>query len=63
MRQRIVRACSLRPPVPAAVKVYWIDAGTAKIQRASLDGSNVEDLVTSGLGYPEDIALDVAAGR
>ena len=63
MRQRIVRACSLRPPVPAAVKMYWVDADTAKIQRASLDGSNVEDLVASGLSDPYAIALDVAAGR
>ena len=57
-------ACSLRPPsIPIADKMYWTDTGTDKIQRASLDGSNVEDLVTSGLGSPRGIALDVAAGR
>ena len=57
-------ACSLRhPSIPIADKMYWVDTGTAKIQRASLDGSNVEDLVASGLSYPDGIALDVAAGR
>ena len=30
-------------------KMYWTDSGTRKIQRANLDGSGVEDLVTSGL--------------
>ena len=57
-------ACSLRhPSIPIADKMYWTDFGTDKIQRASLDGSNVEDLVASGLSYPIGIALDVAAGR
>ena len=40
----------------------WVPRGTAKIQCANLDGSNIEDLVT-GLGYPSDIALDVSAGK
>ena len=44
-------------------KMYWIDAGSNKIQRANLDGSNIEDLVTTGLGRPIDIALDVSDGR
>ena len=48
----------------AAGKMYWTDAGTDKIQRANLDGSVVEDLVTSGLRIlPAGIALDVAAGK
>ena len=34
-----------------------------KIQRANLDGSNVEDLVTTGLSDPFDIALDVGNGK
>ena len=33
---------------------------TGKIQRAELDGSEVEDLVTEGLNFPADIALDPA---
>ena len=37
--------------------------GTDKIQRANLDGSNVEDLVTSGLRSPPSIALDIAGGK
>ncbi len=28
-------------------KMYWADQATFKIQRADLDGSNVEDLVTT----------------
>ena len=54
--------CATRS-IPIADKMYWTDYGTLKIQRASLDGSNVEDLVTSGLACPGGIALDVAAGR
>ena len=43
-------------------KMYWTDVDTDKIQRANLDGSNVEDLVT-GLSDPFGIALDVAKGK
>ena len=43
------------------VKIYWTTAG--KIQRANLDGSNIEPLVTTGLRYPHGIALDVAGGK
>ena len=41
-------------------KMYWTDFGTRKIQRANLDGSNVEDLVTTGLINPVFIALEVS---
>jgi len=44
-------------------KMYWTDTGTDKIQRANLDGSGVEDLVTSGLSAPYGIALDAAGGK
>ena len=44
-------------------KMYWPDSVTDKIQRANLDGSNVEDLVTEGLSDPDGIALDVAGGK
>ena len=59
----------------AGGKMYWVDSGadkvtdsgieevTDKIQRANLDGSAVEDLVTSGLALPLGIALDVAGGK
>ena len=46
-----------------AGKMYWTDGGTHKIQRANLDGSGVEDLVTSGLLYPDSLALDLGAGK
>ena len=42
----------------AAGKVYWTARG--KIQRANVDGSNIEDVVT-GLGGPVGIALNVSA--
>ncbi len=45
--------------------IYWTDIATEKIQRANLDGSNIEDLVTEaqGLVSPMAIALDMAAGK
>ena len=43
--------------------MYWTDSGTDRIQRANLDGSNVEDLLTTGLSQPEELALDVVAGK
>jgi hypothetical protein len=46
-----------------AGKMYWTDIGTGKIQRANLDGSGVEDLVTTGVKLPVRIALDLARGK
>ncbi len=56
-----------------AAKIYWTDSGTGnptpmeddKIQRADLDGSNVETLVTyeNFLRLPMGIELDVAGGK
>ena len=40
-------------------KMYWTDIFAKKIQRADLDGQNVEDLVTMGLSFPFGIALDL----
>ena len=48
--------------VSGASKIYWIDADSRKIQRANLDGCDVEDLVT-GLNLPLGIALDVTGGK
>ena len=48
--------------------MYWTDwgtgpdLGTAKIQRANLDGSNIEDLVTR-LDTPRGPVLDVVGGK
>ena len=46
-------------------KLYWTDDGTQKIQRANLDGSGVEDVVTgaSGMDWPGGLALDVDGGK
>ncbi len=44
-------------------RMYWLDRATDRIQRSDLDGSNVEDLVTSGLSGPKELALDVAGGK
>ncbi len=60
--------------VPKAMgKIYWTDSGTGnptpmqddKIQRADLDGSNVETLLTyeNFLRLPMGITLDVAGGK
>ena len=56
-----------------AGKMYWTDSGTGapnplendKIQRANLDGSNVETLLTfqNQLRVPRGIALDVAGNK
>ncbi|RIK75032.1 hypothetical protein DCC62_14100, partial [candidate division KSB1 bacterium] len=46
----------------AQSKMYWTDPGYARIQRANLDGSVVEDIVI-GLSFPYGIALDLAAGK
>ena len=50
-----------RPPLRKRGKLYWADGG--KIQRSNLDGSGVEDLVTTGLGNPDGLALDVSGGK
>jgi len=60
-------ALNLAATAQQAVRMYWTDVGTqaadGKIQRANLDGSNIQDLVTTGLTMPMGIALDVAAGK
>jgi len=44
-------------------KMYWTDKGTGKVQRANLDGSNIEDLVTTWVIDPYGIALDPVGGK
>ena len=46
-------------------KLYWTDWVAERIRRANLDGTNVEDLVTSadGLDRPVALALDVRNGK
>jgi len=43
-------------------KLYWTEAGIGKIQRANLDGSDIEDVV-SNLSTPFGIALDPVGGK
>ena len=49
----------------SAPKMYWTKEDAYDIQRANLDGSNVEDLVTIRPDYRgvKGIALDVAGGK
>lgn len=47
----------------SAGRMYWTDLGTGKIQRANLDGSGVEDVVTTGVDQPVRIAIDVLASK
>jgi sugar lactone lactonase YvrE len=44
-------------------KMYWTDLGIDKIQRVNLNGTGLEDLVTTGLIAPRGIAVDVAGGK
>ena len=39
--------------------IYWVDHSSGSIQRARLDGSELQYLVRSGLRLPEGIALDI----
>ena len=49
-------------PALTDVYMYWADLGTNKIQRANLDGTNVQDLLT-GFGRPTGITLDISSGK
>lgn len=43
-------------------KIYWVDYGTDVIQRANLNGTDVEDLLATG-PYPYGIAIDPAGSK
>jgi DNA-binding beta-propeller fold protein YncE len=43
-------------------KIYFADRDTDKIQRSNLDGTDVEDVITTGLADPTGVALDPVAG-
>ncbi len=63
--REFVTPLDLGATVPASIaldvtggKMYWTDWHTNKILRANLDGSNVEDILTSGVSFSCGIALD-----
>ena len=67
---REIRPDELLTPVRIALdlwrrKMYWTDQGSSaipnsdKIQRANLDGTNVEDFIATGLTTPSTIALEI----
>ena len=43
--------------------MYWAENNLKKLQRANLDGTVVENLVTTGLSAPYGLVLDVAGGK
>ena len=57
------------PPVTLTVSdtlpvyMYWTDADTDTIRRAHHDGSNIKDIVRTGLRTPTGIALDLTARK
>ena len=57
-----VKITLLTPVTAPSVYMYWTDAGTDKIQRANLDGTNREDLVT-GLDLPRGLAVDMSGDK
>ena len=44
-------------------KIYWADSKTRKIQRANLDGTNIEDLIIVESGLPFYVAVDGSRGK
>ena len=58
-----VRATVTSAPASQAWKLYWTESYHGEIQRSNPDGSDVEDLVTTGLEGPFAIALDVSGGK
>ena len=60
---RITVQQTVQQPQSTAVSIYWTDWDTNKIQRANFNGTNIQDLVTTGLSSPYGIALDVAGSK
>jgi low density lipoprotein receptor-related protein 5/6 len=47
----------------AGGRMYWTDLGIGKIQRVNLDGTGLQDLVTTGLRFPRGMAVDDSGGK
>jgi DNA-binding beta-propeller fold protein YncE len=43
--------------------MYWTDIGISKIQRVTLEGTDLRDLVATALRLPRSIAIDEAGGK
>ena len=48
---------------PAGSLLYWSDPGTGKVQRSTLAGASITDIVTGASATLYGIAIDVTAGR
>ena len=46
----------------SSVYMYWVDISANKIQRANLDGTNIQDILT-GLNRPVSLDLDITNGK
>ncbi|XP_072034176.1 low-density lipoprotein receptor-related protein 4-like [Amphiura filiformis] len=44
-------------------KVYWTDSLEKKIQRANLNGSNVEGVITTNVNVTDGLAIDIAGRK
>lgn len=49
--------------VAEAQFIYWVDAGSNKLQRARLDGQRVEDVLAPDVTHPTGIAIHAGEGR
>ena len=58
-------AATLTVSTSPPVHMYWTiaEAGASTIQRAYLNGTNVENIVTTELSAPSGIALDIVGGK
>ncbi len=53
----------VQPAIPTGRKLYWGDVGHDKIRRANLDGSDIEELVTTGLLAVGSIVVEPTLGK
>ncbi|MCH7797809.1 MAG: right-handed parallel beta-helix repeat-containing protein [Planctomycetes bacterium] len=59
----VLTAALFVPRQALAQKMYWADSTDDKIQRANLDGTSVENVITAGLTAASYIAIDRAGGK
>lgn len=49
--------------ISSTEKIYWCDTFHQKIRRCNLDGSQIENLISSGIQSPRALALNPAEGK